>query len=276
LLQGGFVRRDSTSLAFIAFAAVAVCDHGAALAAVLFAPPTVVKQIARDTVAAIRPAPADRQPPGVKGLTRQGTGTGFFVTPQKVLTNFHVIDGCKALTVGNNSEGKEADAKLEAGDAAVDLAVLSTDEKGATPAWFETVIEMETGADLAIVGYPEHGLPVLQAELDQVSVDHADLVAANRLYPFFGAVRRGNSGSPVLDDRGSVVGVVTAKINTVAVYRRTGVVIDDVGFAISNHTVFDFLRANNIAFQTVTPTATLPPDQLLQHAHGFVRQIGCW
>jgi hypothetical protein len=72
------------------------------------------------------------------------------------------------------------------------------------------------------------------------------------------------------------VGVVTAKINTVAVYQRTGEVVDDVGFAIGNRTVFDFLAANRITFEPATPQASLSSDGLLQRAHEFVRQVGCW
>jgi hypothetical protein len=80
----------------------------------------------------------------------------------------------------------------------------------------------------------------------------------------------------VLDEKGAVVGVVTAKINTPAMYRRTGIVIKDIGFAIPNSTIFDFLHRNSIAFQQGQQAATLAPAQILQEAHGFVRQIGCW
>jgi hypothetical protein len=72
------------------------------------------------------------------------------------------------------------------------------------------------------------------------------------------------------------VGVVTAKVNTVAVYQRTGEVVDDVGYAIGNRTVFDFLVANQIRFEPATAQSSLSSDELLQRAHEFVRQVGCW
>ncbi len=46
-------------------------------------------------------------PVNVEGLRLAATGTGFFVAKGIVLTNFHVAGSCKALTVGNNSEGEE-------------------------------------------------------------------------------------------------------------------------------------------------------------------------
>lgn len=215
-------------------------------------------------------------PPNVEGLRQTGVGTGFFVTPQIVLTNFHVAGNCKALTVGNNTEGKETAAVFKSGDSAADLAILSAEDTSAKPAHFQVTLAEETGKGLAIVGYPEHGLPVLQAELDSVIASPDDLLADRPFYPFAGAVRRGNSGSPVLDDHGAVLGMVRAKIDTVATYRATGNVVDDIGFAISNRTIMAFLRSNNVPFEPAAQQVRLSPEDLLQDAHAFVRQIGCW
>jgi serine protease Do len=220
-----------------------------------------------------------RFPPGVEGMRRVGSGTGFFIASNRLLTNFHVVGGCRAMTVGNNSEGEEVDAEVIATDPRADLAVLSAEEKDIHPAQFLADPLTESREDLAIVGYPEHGLPVLQAELHHISVYQDDLLRGQTRYNFFGNVRRGNSGGPLLDSQGAVVGVVTAKIDTVAVYRQTGTVVDDVGIAISNRTVFAFLAANKISFkptESAAPGTNLPADELLQKAHSFVRQVSCW
>ena len=205
-----------------------------------------------------------------------GVGTGFFVGYRNVLTNFHVAGRCKAVTVGNNTEGEEVAAKLLAGDARKDLALLSADDPQATPAQFQIALDRETGAGLVIVGYPEHGLPVLQAEMDEVVVSPDDLLSEKPNYPFSGAVRRGDSGSPVLDDGGAVLGMVQAKIDTVATYRATGQVVDRIGYAISNSTIMTFLRANHLEVEPADHVGGLAPDRLLVKAHNFVRQIGCW
>ncbi len=215
-------------------------------------------------------------PPNVQGLRLTATGTGFFVAPGVVLTNFHVAGSCKALTAGNNMEGKETAANWLAGDARVDLAILASDDPQAKPAQFQTAPDQRTGAEMAIVGYPEHGLPVREAELDEVVASPDDLTGNKPNFPFGGAVRRGNSGSPVLDGGGAVLGIVRAKINTVAVYHDTGEVVDRIGFAISDRTIVGFLRANHVAVGSTAETGGLTPDQLLEKAHDFVRQIGCW
>ena len=213
---------------------------------------------------------------GLDGLRRVGLGTGFYVAPDKLLTNFHVAGVCTRLTVANGVEGKETVATVIAGDETLDLAVLETSATVAAPARFEALLYTETGDDLAIVGYPEHGLTVLRAELSPVVAREVDLVSDQARFQFRGVVRRGNSGSPVLDDSGAVLGVVTAKVDTPAIYQRTGNVVDNIGFAISNRIVFDFLHQHRIDPLPAVAGPSLDAAQLLERAHGFVRQIGCW
>lgn len=217
-----------------------------------------------------------RHPANVDGLRLTETGTGFFIAKGTVLTNFHVAGSCKALTIGNNSEGEELAAAFLAGDMSDDLAILSAEDPSSRPAQFQPDVNKETGSGLVIVGYPEHGLPVLQAELDEVVASPDDLASARPYFPFAGPVRRGNSGSPVLDEHGAVLGVVRAKIDTPAFYKATGEVVDRIGFAITNSTILSFLRANQVPVGLAPQPARLSPDELLDQAHGFVRQIGCW
>src|SRR5882672_5219457 len=104
-----------------------------------------------------------------------GLGTGFFIARDKVLTNFHVVRTCMALTVGNNREGKEIDARYDYGDPQSDLAILTTEPTDVTPARFETKIGADTVQDLAVVGYPAIGLPRLIAQLDRIKADAGDV-----------------------------------------------------------------------------------------------------
>jgi S1-C subfamily serine protease len=247
----------------------------------LSTPPVAAPSVIQETREAreahiIKALTADLSPAAVQGMRQIGTGSGFFIATNHLLTNFHVVDGCRAITVGNNTEGEEVDARLIASDSRADLAVLSADEKDVQPAQFLTGTLAESQDHLAIVGYPEHGRVVLQAELHPIAVFQDDLERSGSRYNFYGTVRRGNSGGPLLNSVGAVVGVVTAKIDTVAVYQKTGAVVDDLGIAIANHTVFAFLTANHIPFEPAMAGADLPPDELLQKAHGFVRQVGCW
>jgi S1-C subfamily serine protease len=214
-------------------------------------------------------------PPALQGLREVGVGTGFYVAPDELVTNFHVAGRCVAVTTGNGTEGAETVAQLLAGDPEDDLALLKVDAAG-VPATFETELYTEQGLDLAITGYPAHGLAVRLAELSPVTATQANLLADRPNYPFHGEVHPGNSGSPVLDDSGAVIGVVVKKIDTVAVYQRTGEVVDDISIAIANRVVLAFLTANHVPVKQAVPSEPLTRDRLLDKAHGFVRQIGCW
>ena len=217
-------------------------------------------------------------PPEINGMRRFGAGTGFFIGPDLVLTNFHVVGSCKAVTVGNNYDTTEVIAKFMAGDRAADLAVISAAAADVTPARFKTGLDANAAQTWAIVGYPEQqrNMPAVEAELDRVWIDPFDFMGDPERFSFNGDVRRGNSGSPVLDDHGAVIGVVAQKLDTEMIYKMTGVLVNDVGVAISNRKIFDFLRANQIAFQPSASATTRSQRQLLREAHGFVRQIGCW
>ncbi len=215
----------------------------------------------------------------VDGLRLAGSGTGFFIGPDSVLTNFHVVAECAALTVGNNHDGMEVAAKFVAGDPEADLAVIAASAPDTTPAQFRIEVNTDTAQTWAIVGYPVRGRPVLQAEFDRVWIDPLDFLDDHKLFSFSGAVRHGSSGSPVLDDHGSVVGVVTAKLDLQKVYQNTGIRLDlvnDVGIAIPNAAVFDFLGANQLAFQSTTHATARSQKQVLEDARHFVREIGCW
>ena len=89
-------------------------------------------------------------------------------------------------------------------------------------------------------------------------------------------VRRGNSGGPVLDRAGRVIGVVVAKVNTPGVYAATGRLVQNVGIAIRLSVALDFLRKHDVAIRELSTTSPLTEAELFSKAHQFVGQVGCW
>ena len=214
--------------------------------------------------------------PIVPGRRLGGTGTGFFVsTSGQVLTNNHVIDDCEAITV-TPAAGDERIAKVRGADPGRDLALLETGTSTPRAAVFRGHDEFTVNEPVTVVGYPLHGKVVIKPVLvsghilDGARSDNANLFAMKI------DIRSGNSGGPVLDEAGRVVGVVFAKIDTPAVYAKTGKLVRDVGLAIRLNLVRDFLRLLSVDARGTTEGANLEQAPRLERAREFIVQVGCW
>lgn len=212
----------------------------------------------------------------VPGRRMIGSGTGFFVAPHRVLTNHHVVERCTALTVRGN-DGKTLTAELVADEKKRDLALISTEAVAVSIATFRPTTTTRTGEPVAAVGYPDQGLPRIEPFLTVGTMAGADRADGSSRFVIRADVRPGNSGGPVLDERGQVVGVVNAKIDTVRVYQRTGQTIDNVGFAIATGPVLDFLRQSGVKpSQAEAPPVLGTGDDLLAKARQFTVRVVCW
>lgn len=205
-----------------------------------------------------------------------GNGTGFFVAPHRVLTNHHVVERCTALTV-RGVDGKTITAEVIADEKSRDLALISTDAVAVAVASFRATASTRIGEAVATVGYPDQGLPRIEPFLTVGTMAASDRAQGPSRFVIRADVRPGNSGGPVLDDRGQVVGVVNAKINTVSVYQRTGQTIDNVGFAIATDPVLDFLKRSGVQPSQAEATRILGTgEDLLTKAKQFTVRVGCW
>jgi serine protease Do len=212
----------------------------------------------------------------VPGRRIIGNGTGFFVAPHRVLTNHHVVERCSALTV-RGVDGQTVTADVIADEKASDLALINTEAVAAAVASFRATATTRAGEAVATIGYPDQGLPRIEPFLTVGTMVAADRVDGPSRFVIRADVRPGNSGGPVLDDRGQVVGVVNAKIDTVRVYQRTGQTVDNVGFAIATDPVLDFLKRSGVKPFQAEATAILGTgEDLLIKAKQFTVRVGCW
>lgn len=183
------------------------------------------------------PAPAPRN--------TGGTGTGFLINSSGVyLTNAHVVEGCRALSVNG------IPARLMAESAGFDLAAVEAimPIAGARPL---PIADRPAGlnSDVTIAGYPLHGL------LGGLNVQRGSVAGLrgpggdDRLIQISAPVQAGNSGGPVIDNDGAVVGVVVAKLDARKVVDALGDMPQNVNFAIRGALARSFLEANGIPFR---------------------------
>ncbi|RUR00856.1 MarP family serine protease [Labedella endophytica] len=146
------------------------------------------------------------------------TGSGWVVGSDRVVTNAHVVGGSDDLFVQIGGTGEPVPASLVVFDPERDLAVLSVPDLDATP--LPLGDELAASAQAYVAGYPENGpYDVEPARVRQVldarGLDIYERDAVTReIYSLRSLVRPGNSGGPLLDESGAVVGVVFARSTT--------------------------------------------------------------
>jgi len=146
------------------------------------------------------------------GRRMSGSGSGFFIARDGTLvTNAHVVDGCQGISVeaAGNVSGT---ARLLGIDGTSDLALLRADFAPPAMAIFGLPRMVSVDEPIAVVGYPLHGRVAIKPILVQGRVSTAIRPPAtgSGRFRLKVDVRRGNSGGPVLDASGNVVGVVLA------------------------------------------------------------------
>lgn len=164
-------------------------------------------------------------------------GSGFVIAPHRVLTNAHVVAGTDQVAVEVNDG--ELDAHVVYYNSDVDVAILAVPDLTAPPLRFVQSAAKE-GQDSIVLGYPLDGpytasAARIRSEINLPGPNIYDDRNENRdVYTIYAQVRSGNSGGPLIDTSGDVLGVVF------------GASVEDptTGFALTAHQV----------------TSVLPPD----------------
>ena len=210
--------------------------------------------------------------PGRKQNPPDYTGSSFVVSRNgHVLTNRHVVVGCATLRVG----GKQARVVSE--DANNDLALLRLDNTVSSVASFREGRGARIGDKVAVAGYPLRGLLS-----DGLSMTFGNISALagigndSRLYQISAPVNPGNSGGPLLDSAGNIVGIVTSKLNALRTAKLTGDIPQGVNFAIKSSVIRLFLDLNNVDYETARSSSPKSSTQISAEAQKYTMLVQCW
>jgi len=181
-----------------------------------------------------------------------GTGTGFFINKQgHIVTNSHVVKDCKQINT--LYQGSKVSTSLVTNDPRNDLALLKASTRPSAIAYFRSGRGIRAGDDILAFGYPLKS--VLSDELKGTKGMINALSGLNndtRFMQMSAPVQPGNSGGPLLDQAGNVVGVVTAKLNAVKMAKHTGDIPQNVNFALKASLVRDMLEVKDIDYETAS------------------------
>lgn len=185
------------------------------------------------------PLPRNQAAPGGRVFA---TGSGFIVGVGRVLTNNHVVQGCARMAV-RNAAGQRVAAPVTATDPRRDLALLRVPSAFGPSLVFRDNPPVEIGESVITYGFPLSGVLSSGPTLTTGNISALDGLRDNPLnFQISAPVQPGNSGGPLLDAQGHVVGVVVSKLNAARIAQITGGDIpQNVNFAIKGPEAAAFL-----------------------------------
>ncbi len=186
---------------------------------------------------------AERHPEAAAaGDAPKTTGTGFLITRNGYLvTNHHVVEDCGKVRV--QTAAGLLDAEVVRVDAASDLALLKvTGTFDALPVVSSRSARL--GATVATVGFPNIGLQGFEPKLSKGDISSLAGIQDNvRYFQISVPVQPGNSGGALVDERGNVVGVVSAQLSQKAALESSGTLAQSVNYAVKSSYLLGFLEA---------------------------------
>ncbi|CAH0542373.1 Serine protease, DegP/HtrA, do-like (EC 3.4.21.-) [Oscillospiraceae bacterium] len=170
----------------------------------------------------------------ISSMTSSGTssGTGIIMSPDGyVITNHHVITGALVISVLTN-DNQEYEAALVGSDEMSDLAVLKIDARGLQAAEFGDSSKLRVGDSVVAIGDPL-GVQLRGTMTNGIiSAINRDLTVGDRTMTLIqtnAALNNGNSGGPLINCYGQVIGINTVKMSS---YYTATASVEGLGFAI--------------------------------------------
>ncbi len=206
-----------------------------------------------------------------------GTGTGFIVTADGfIVTNDHVIRSCKEIRIRRFDESVGA-AKPVAQSSEEDLALLKVDLRADAVAPFRAIADLRQGDPVVAFGYPLTGTLATSGNTMAGSVTAvAGLGNDARFLQMSAAPQPGNSGGPLLDLNGRVVGVTTASIGTQAAGQTASGTAQNLNFAIKGDVAAAFLKKNGVtAAVTGGAPRAMSSSEVADRARRFTVRVEC-
>ena len=225
---------------------------------------------------AAAPQPAALEPPQPSpSKTIIVSGSGFYVSANgDLITNNHVIKGCEDAVVV-----KHGTAKIVARDGRNDLALLHLvtrpDLGTVRPVAFRST-PMQLGESVYVLGYPYSGMLDNGVNFTSGMVSSsAGMDNDSTRFQITAPVQPGNSGGPVLDQAGNLLGVVVARMSDMATIAQTSTVPQNVNFGIKGEVAASFLRANGVMPATTGDSPAALATQVAASGSASTAQIVC-
>jgi peptidoglycan-N-acetylglucosamine deacetylase len=202
------------------------------------------------------------------------SGTAFSVAPELLITNRHVVRGCSSVEV-ISPDGRRT-GSIEVADGDIDLAIIRVSGLTGTTAKLRSPNNLLLGEPVLVFGYPLTGRLSSEGNFTSglVSALRGLRDSANQIQ-ITSPIQPGNSGGPLMDSSGLVIGVIQSKLDPFTEARSTGDIPQNVNFAISLEALSQFLAKHKVAFQTTARSPALDTASVAEMAQKFTHRIEC-
>jgi S1-C subfamily serine protease len=218
-------------------------------------------------------APAER--PSTPKVVEK-SGTGFVVSPNgHVVTNFHVIDKCVSDLRGSLTGEGATSLRVVSADELNDLALLQAHGTFKQPATIRSG-PVHSGDGVIAIGFPYHGLLTSDFTVTAGIVNSlSGILNDTRFLQISAQVQPGNSGGPLLDTSGLVVGVVAEKLNALKFASATGNIPENISFAIKQGALRDFLDNSVVPYKTADAQKEMKTAEVASAARAYTMLVSC-
>lgn len=202
-------------------------------------------------------------------------GSGFYVTSDGYyVTNAHVIENCAEI----RAPKRALVGKVVAKDPVTDLALLKFEVHNDSHAEIRDKDDYELGQSVITFGFPLDGILADTGNISVGSISGLSGIGNDSgKVQISTPIQPGNSGGPLLNAKGQVIGVVVQKLSGLKVVELTGDIPANVAFAIRSRALISFLSANNVPYSSASFFSwSKTPETLAKLAGSYSQKIECW
>jgi len=203
-------------------------------------------------------------------------GTGFFITKEGyMLTASHTVRGCLIIQI--YYQGKVLTGRKILDDASLDVSLIKIDDVNCGWIVVSPSSEIKAGDEVFTVGYPQIQLQGLGAKYTNGVINSlTGIVDDPKYFQISVAVQPGNSGGPLVDSQGRVVGIIVSRLDDIQTLLATGALPQNVNYALKSSFVLPLLESvPQIAGKMKEEPIKVEKDKAIENIKSAVALVIC-